>query len=102
MRSFRMHWPNMLLVLSTFVMFSCSDTKVTSNPALVNHSGTKRISLEEMKRKSFIAGHTIYVPVYSHIYHQDNMEFDLTATLSIRNTDFNNPLIVKSAKYYNT
>ncbi len=97
-----MFWLYTLLLPSTFVIFSCSDTKTPSNPALANYAGAKKISMEEMKAKSFVMGKTIYVPVYSHIYHQDNLEFDLTATLSIRNTDFNNPIIVKSAKYYST
>ncbi|MBN2319731.1 MAG: DUF3124 domain-containing protein [Acidobacteria bacterium] len=102
MRSFQMRWLRMLLVLSVFMIYSCSDTKVPSNPALVNQAGAKKIGPELMKTKSFVAGQIIYVPVYSHIYHQDNMVFDLTATLSIRNTDFNHSLIVKSVKYYNT
>ena len=46
-------------------------------------------------------GQTIYVPIYSHIYHQDEKKtFDLAATLSIRNTDFDNPIAIASVKYY--
>lgn len=44
---------------------------------------------------------TIYVPIYSHIYHEDNTRFTLlTGTLSVRNTDSTAPIILKSVKYY--
>ncbi len=43
---------------------------------------------------------TIYIPVYSHIYIGDREHpFDLTVTLSIRNTDPNNPITVLSVDY---
>lgn len=35
-----------------------------------------------------VMGGSVYIPVYSHIYqHNQKKTFDLTATLSIRNTD---------------
>ena len=43
---------------------------------------------------------TIYVPVYSHIYIGDReFPFDLTVTLSIRNTDPNQPITIVSVDY---
>ncbi|MBS2008939.1 MAG: DUF3124 domain-containing protein [Cyanobacteria bacterium SZAS TMP-1] len=46
---------------------------------------------------------TVYVPVYSHIYHEDSTRATLlTGTLSIRNTDFKNGIILKSIAYYST
>ena len=43
---------------------------------------------------------TIYVPVYSHIYIGDREHpFDLTVTLSIRNTDPNHPITIVSVDY---
>ena len=50
-------------------------------------------------------GQTVYVPVYSHIYADDryrNTPFLLTATLSIRNTDPDKPLTLKSVNYYDS
>ncbi|MEB3884827.1 DUF3124 domain-containing protein [Lyngbya sp. CCY1209] len=50
-----------------------------------------------------IAGHTVYVPVYSHIYYRNTQQvYNLATTLSVRNTDLENPLIVTAVKYYNT
>jgi hypothetical protein len=50
-------------------------------------------------------GQTVYVPVYSHIYADDryrNTPFLLTATLSIRNTDPDKSLTLKSVDYYDS
>jgi len=51
-----------------------------------------------------VKGQTVYVPVYSHIYHgnRDKEPVDLAATLSIRNTDFENSITVNSVDYYDS
>ncbi len=52
---------------------------------------------------SLSKGQVIYVPVYSHIYIGNRERpFLLAVTLSIRNTDLNNPVVVKKATYYNS
>ncbi len=49
------------------------------------------------------AGAVVYVPAYSHIYDQDGTrEFDLAATLSVRNTDPERTLTVASVSYYDS
>ncbi len=48
---------------------------------------------------------TVYVPVYSHIYADERYRdtpFQLTATLSIRNTDPDNAFTLKSVNYYDS
>ncbi len=48
-------------------------------------------------------GQTIYVPVYSHIYHGIKARpFNLTVTVSVRNTDLRRPMTVLAADYYDT
>jgi hypothetical protein len=50
-----------------------------------------------------IAGQTVYVPIYSYIYSWGRSRtMDLTATLSVRNTDLTQPIIIASVNYYNT
>ncbi|WP_165441699.1 DUF3124 domain-containing protein [Rubinisphaera italica] len=49
-----------------------------------------------------IEGQTVYVPAYSHVYHGDGKPQLLTNTLSIRNTDLENDIVVTSVKYYDT
>lgn len=49
-------------------------------------------------------GQVVYVPAYSHIYHgiKKPTPFYLAVTLSIRNTDPRNSLVLKSVRYYDT
>ena len=49
-------------------------------------------------------GQTVYVPIYSHIYHYNSQEqvMNLSATLSIRNTDLTNSIIITSVRYYDS
>lgn len=50
-----------------------------------------------------VVGETVYVPVYSHIYQQNQTRtFNLTATLSIRNTDLQNTISIKKVYYYDS
>ncbi|CAN5537353.1 hypothetical protein BH11CYA1_BH11CYA1_14700 [soil metagenome] len=45
----------------------------------------------------------IYVPIYSAIYYEDRRRtIDLAATLSVRNTDMKNSIILRSVDYYST
>ena len=44
---------------------------------------------------------SVYVPIYSHIYDKDGTHvLNLTATLSIRSTDFSDSLFVSKVDYY--
>ena len=48
-------------------------------------------------------GQTIYVPIYSEIYFFDKSRtLQLAATLSVRNTDLQHPIIINSVKYYDS
>ena len=44
----------------------------------------------------------VYVPVYSHIYHDGGRPYLLETTLSIRNVDPNEPIYVSKADYFDT
>jgi len=61
------------------------------------------VSLCQSQEIILSKGQTVYVAVYSHIYSGDReYPFDLTATLSIRNTDINHSLTLLSVDYYDT
>ena len=48
-------------------------------------------------------GQTLYVPVYSHIYYREaTRKIDLTATLSVRNTDPDDAITVSRVDYYDS
>ncbi len=52
---------------------------------------------------SLSKGQMVYVPVYSHIYIGDRERpFLLAVTLSIRNTDQNDTIVVNKIDYYNS
>jgi len=92
-----------VVTLHILVLTSCAprqaERQVASQPAPVSTQST--ISTEEDGNQ--LAGQTIYVPVYSHIYIRDKSKvINLAATLSIRNTDAQNPIRINSARYYDT
>lgn len=52
---------------------------------------------------SVATGATMYVPVYSHIYHGNRRRVvNLAATLSVRNTDRAHPIELVSVRYYDS
>lgn len=54
-------------------------------------------------REPPVASGTVYVPDYAHIYHGSARDrYALTTTLSIRNTDPDRSITVRSVRYYNT
>ncbi|WP_035985325.1 DUF3124 domain-containing protein [Leptolyngbya sp. KIOST-1] len=50
-----------------------------------------------------VQGQTLYVPVYTEIFDADqNRTFQLTVTLSLRNTDRDQPIAITALDYYNS
>lgn len=85
------------------VVTSCAprqaERQVTPQPAPVSAQPTTSAEGDENQ----VVGQTIYVPIYSHIYTRDkNRVINLSATLSLRNTDAQNPIRINSARYYDT
>ena len=68
------------------------------------HLGKSTLKQVTLESKRILAGQTIYVPVYSYIYHYDtqNQVINLATTLSIRNTDLKHPIIITKIDYYDT
>ena len=96
---------NIALFLALIVfLLACSDadkqqTSPMQNNAAITDSLDKFISYSGKA----VTGGTVYIPVYSHIYQQNRSRtFNLTATLSIRNTDLNAPIRVKKVYYYDS
>ncbi|HOT43530.1 MAG TPA: DUF3124 domain-containing protein [Spirochaetota bacterium] len=68
--------------------------------AAVLTAGTATVSESKIKA---VAWQTVYVPVYSSIYHGDReREFNLAVTLSVRNTDTRNSITLERVDYYDT
>ena len=49
-----------------------------------------------------VQGQTVYVPAYSHVYHEDGKPHLLTVTLSVRNADPDHEMVVTSVRYFDT
>jgi hypothetical protein len=56
----------------------------------------------DVDRATLTQQQTVYVPIYSHVYHQGGSPYLLEATLSIRNTDPANPIYLESVRYFDT
>lgn len=67
-----------------------------ASDTLAHHVISDEQILESDQRQS------IYVPAYSHVYHQDGRPLLLTVTLSIRNTNRDHEIIVMSVRYYDS
>lgn len=91
-----------LFCFTILILNSC----LNKNPNL-NESGEdelKSLEVEVAIDKELINfKDIIYIPIYSDIYvDSNNREHLLTATLSIRNTSFNDTLYISKIDYYNT
>lgn len=59
--------------------------------------------IQSVAQEMLSRGQSIYLPVYSTIYYGDrHNEFNLTVTVSIRNTNSNNPIKIEYVNYYST
>ncbi len=89
-----------LLLLS---LVSCSAETSSSNlsPTPERDNPLLTVTLNE---ENIVTGQTVYVPIYSHVYHDNSQDhiMKLSATLSVRNTDSANPIILTSVRYYDT
>lgn len=67
------------------------------------HSTDHYIDKQSFTRTKTSVGQTVYIPIYSHIHHnKQRQNFNLTATLSIRNTDPFRSITLKNVLYYDS
>ncbi len=69
----------------------------TYAPPNLDEYSAKGVSLASLP-----IAHTVYVPIYSHIYHDGGRPYLLEATLSVRNADIRSPLYLSAVYYYDT
>lgn len=79
------------------VVILCGCTKSEDELSYRPPSGDR-----ETRASSTSQGQTVYVPAYSHIYHQDGRPHPLTITLSIRNTNLHSEIVVDSVAYHDS
>ncbi|MGI8502220.1 MAG: DUF3124 domain-containing protein [Hassallia sp.] len=96
-------YPHFYLAIAVIVLASCTSeiSPKSQSDTTQGKPSQKVVTLD--KNFKIAMGQTIYVPVYSHIYHHNKQEvFNLAATLSIRNTDLTNYIIITSVRYYDS
>jgi Protein of unknown function (DUF3124) len=89
--------------MTVAVMVSCTspNTQQTSEHSPLAQPTSDVEAVREIKNPAM--GQTLYVPIYSHIYAEDRKSMlNLTATLSIRNTDLQQTLVINSVRYYDS
>ncbi|MBD2354291.1 DUF3124 domain-containing protein [Tolypothrix sp. FACHB-123] len=93
-------------LIATFLIFlvACTSPNKPQNSSPPNINSTSSQQVVTLDKNFLVAmGQTIYVPIYSHIYHNDERQIlNLAATLSIRNTDLTNPIIITAVRYYDS
>ncbi|MBW4454453.1 MAG: DUF3124 domain-containing protein [Nostoc indistinguendum CM1-VF10] len=93
-----------ILAIAVIFLVSCESKNIPpkSQPDAIQAIPVQKIVTLD-KNFKIASGQTIYVPVYSHIYHHNKQEiFELAVTLSIRNTDLTNSMVITSVRYYNS
>ncbi len=57
---------------------------------------------KDVSQESIAVQKAVYVPVYSHVYYDRGRPYLLESLLSIRNTDIQRPVYIRTVNYYNT
>ena len=73
-----------------------------SEPAAVEEAGTPGAGEPAEVPANPARGQTVYVPAYSHVYHDKGDAHLLTVTLSARNTDPQRDLVLTRVTYHDT
>jgi hypothetical protein len=90
------------------VVFCSLGVFVSCDPNEANKENTKSAphieKISEDKNLDSLTNNLMYVPAYSQVYSMNSTKeealVNLSVTLSIRNTDINNTIIIRSIKYY--
>lgn len=98
-------------LLLTAGLFACQSTPDNNGEKTEEASShTSNLTVNQADTTTFVSyssdavmGEALYVPVYSHIYQRDQKRtFNLTTTLSFRNTDLKRPVTLKKVYYYDS
>jgi hypothetical protein len=90
--------PIVLLVLFIEFRFRSIEAIPYQAPSLLDEA---RMEIDVMPWHP-VEGQRLYVPAYSHVYHQKGEPYFLTVTLNIRNTDTEHEIVVSSVRYFDT
>ena len=87
-----------VLLLSLFLLTGCDKPSAQEGVRLL----PPPTSVSQRPASTTSVGQTLYVPCYSHVYLQDGRSYELSITLSLRNTSQTKNLVVQSVEYYDS
>ncbi len=94
---------NFMVLLMLIVATACNSTNEKKSTKNSSEDEYPEINKEVFSNLMLVKGEVVYVPVYSDIYGTElTKKIKLSATLSIRNTDMQNEIIVSVVDYYDT
>ena len=92
-----------VLPLILIIAFAgCSSQSDEIEEPAPTQASVRQVSAEDLK---LVNGQVVYIPAYSNIFFADadaGKTWDLAVTMAIRNTDEDNPIIINSARFYDT
>lgn len=91
-------------VVATLLLLSCNNQPAAPTGRAVFHpQGRTAVTATDVDPTELPVHGEFYIPIYSDIYWgQSSTHTNLSATLSIRNTDSSNPLILLKVDYYDS
>ena len=91
-----------LAASACLLLSGCGQVSVPSQ-AIFHPRGTAALHASELNPASMPIREKIYIPVYSSIHWSGrNVVTELSATISIRNADARNPLVLSAVTYYDS
>ncbi len=97
----RQIFPSSLIVLA--VLMGSLLVAGCGSPAPQAVQSLPTLSPAEVNNLAIVMGQLVFVPAYSEIFYGvASQTLELTTTLAIHNTDLENPIIVRSVRYYDT
>ncbi len=96
----RTRFPIIIFASIVFIMLAgCSEETDEATPVKESQP-TRAVASDELK---IVTGQGLYVPAYSKVYSgSEDRTWDMTVTLSIRNTNLDKPIFIGSVKYFDT
>ena len=98
-----------LFVVPLIIYAIYVDRRLSSFEGSMRHSPPEELEGNEITRGDLfhltanpVEGQVVYVPAYSHIYHGEGNPYLLAITLSVRNTNIHDEIVVKSVRYFDT
>ncbi len=94
----------LLVILGCLVIWACGANIADQSVEEMPEAWQQHLKPFEIKNGDRFAIHeTVYLPVYTHIYYFDHTKLlNLAETVSIRNTDLRNSIVLTSVRHYSS